>query len=89
MLPLAGTVIVDINWNPKVFGLITISLKAFMTFFAPDQDLSLQTEGEIQPEDYPRDIGILSKYVDDFLSAEDQTSDGTLPVNSKMLCRSK
>ena len=54
-------------------------------FFAPDQDLSvLQTEGEIQPEDYPRDIGILSQYVDDFLSAEDQTSDGTLPVNSKM-----
>ena len=54
-------------------------------YFAPDQDLSvLQTEGEIQPEDYPLDIGILSQYVDHFLSAEDPTADGTLPVNSKM-----
>ena len=34
----------------------------------------LKTEGEITPEAYSKDVGILSQDVDDFLSAEDPGS---------------
>ena len=41
--------------------------------YAKDADVSiLKKEGEIDPSEYPKDIGSVSQYVDDFLSAEDE-----------------
>ena len=43
--------------------------------FAPGTDVSvLKKEGELLPEEMPVDNGCVSKYVDDFLSAEDPDS---------------
>ena len=51
-----------------------ISLSLF-DHFPADTDLSkLKSEGEPEPSSYPVDDGIISQYVDDFLSGEDEGS---------------